>query len=183
MLKCITLTVVGFSVAMLVFIGSVSATEPLFTKCATSLREQYADWTLLCGIAINGDTKTKICSMQQQQVQQQKDGQSQRLLAIDLQPEGKSLSGILVLPLGLKLEKGVMLQTEGWNLAAPTAYRTCLASGCIVDIKANEKMTAAMTKSMSLDVKVVTDDGKDATFPISLDGFQNALNRASDLLK
>lgn len=163
--------------------GAVFAADPALPNGATSLREQYGDWTVLCGIAADGDKKTKICSIQQEQVRQVKDGPSQRVLAVDLKPKEKGLEGILVLPLGLKLDKGAMLTIDDGKASNANPFRTCVFAGCVVDIKADAKMTAALTTGNTIAVKTVTDEGKNADFAISLNGFQNATNRVSELMK
>lgn len=167
-----------------VFIASAAAaTEPGLPNGATSLREQYADWTILCGIAVDGDKKSKVCSMHQEQVRQVKNGPSQRVLAIELQPKGKGLEGGLVLPLGLKLDKGATLKIDDGKASEASPFRTCVFAGCIVDIKADDKMAASLAKGKTIAVRTTTDEGKDADFSISLNGFQNARNRVSELMK
>ncbi|WP_421533823.1 invasion associated locus B family protein [Ochrobactrum quorumnocens] len=183
MLKKLAICVAGVSVAVLGNIGLAMATEPTLPNGATSLREQYADWTVLCGIASDGDKKTKVCSLQQEQVRQVKNGPSQRVLAVELQPKDTGLEGVLVLPLGLKLDKGTTLKIDEGKASDASSFRTCVFAGCIVDVKANDKMAAALGKGKVLSVKAVTDEGKDADFSISLNGFQNALNRVGELTK
>ncbi len=159
------------------------AADPTLPNGATSLREQYADWTVLCGITTDGDNKTKVCSMQQEQVRQVKNSPSQRVLAVELQPKDKGLQGVLVLPLGLKLEKGATLKIDDGKASDASPFRTCAFSGCIVDIKADDKMAAALGKGKAIAIKTVSDDGKDADFSISLNGFQNAMNRVDELMR
>ncbi|MES5047097.1 invasion associated locus B family protein [Rhizobium nepotum] len=164
-------------------VATANAADPTLPNGATSLREQYADWTVLCGIATDGDKKTKVCSMQQEQVRQVKNGPSQRVLAVELQPKNKRLEGVLVLPLGLRLDKGSTMKIDSDKASDASPFRTCLFAGCIVDIKADDKMTVALGKGKTLSVKTVTDEGKDADFSISLNGFQNALNRVGELTR
>lgn len=183
MLKKLAICVAGVSVVVLGNIGLAIAAEPTLPNGATSLREQYADWTVLCVIGADGDKKTKLCSMQQEQVRQVKNGPSQRVLAVELQSKDKGLEGVLVLPLGLKLDKGSTLKIDDGKASDTNSFRTCVLAGCIVDIKADDKMSAALGKGKALSVKTMTDEGKDADFSISLNGFQNALNRVNELMK
>lgn len=177
----------AFGVAAIGIAASVSgaafAADTSLPNGATSLREQYADWTVLCGITTDGDRKTKICSMQQEQARQVKNGPSQRVVAVELQQKGKYLQGVLALPLGLKLEKGATLKIDDGKASDPHQFRTCLFAGCVIDISADDKMTAALAKGKTIAVKTMTDEGKDADFSISLSGFQSALNRVSELMK
>ncbi len=163
--------------------ASAYAADPSLPNGATSLREQYADWTVLCGIAADGDKKTKVCSMQQEQVRQVENGPSQRVLAVELQPRDKGLQGVLVLPLGLKLDKGATLKIDDGKVSDASPFRTCIFAGCIVDIVADDKMAASVGKGKTLSVKTITDEGKDADFSISLNGFQNAMKRVGELMK
>lgn len=183
MLKRFSLIAAGVGIAALTGISVVFAADPTLPNGATSLREQHADWTVLCGIVTDGDKKTKVCSMQQEQARQVQNGPSQRVLAVELQPKDKGLAGVLVLPLGLRLDKGAVLQIDESKASAATPYRTCLFAGCVVDIAADAKMVAALGKGKALSVKTVTDEGKDAGFSISLNGFQNAMNRVGELMK
>ncbi|KAB2763171.1 invasion associated locus B family protein [Brucella anthropi] len=178
--KSVILTGIGMAALA---VASAFAADPSLPNGATSLREQYADWTVLCGINTDGDKKTKVCSMQQEQVRQVKNGPSQRVLAVELQPKDKGLEGVLVLPLGLKLDKGATLKIDEGKASDASPFRTCVFAGCIVDIKADDKMAASLGKGKAIAVKTVSDEGKDADFSISLNGFQNAMNRVNELMK
>jgi len=178
--KSVILTGIGMAALAA---ASAFAADPSLPNGATSLREQYADWTVLCGINTDGDNKTKVCSMQQEQVRQVKNGPSQRVLAVELQPKDKGLEGVLVLPLGLKLDKGATLKIDEGKASDASPFRTCVFAGCIVDIKADDKMAASLGKGKAIAVKTVSDEGKDADFSISLNGFQNAMNRVNELMK
>ncbi|WP_449415480.1 invasion associated locus B family protein [Ochrobactrum teleogrylli] len=178
--KSVILTGIGMAALAA---ASAYAAEPSLPNGATSLREQYADWTVLCGITADGDKKIKVCSMQQEQVRQVKNGPSQRVLAVELQPKDKGLQGVLVLPLGLKLDKGAMLKIDDGKASDASPFRTCVFAGCIVDIAADDKMAASLGKGKAIAVKTISDDGKDADFTISLNGFQNAMNRVGELMK
>lgn len=178
--KSVILTGIGMAALAA---ASAFAADPSLPNGATSLREQYADWTVLCGINADGDKKTKVCSMQQEQVRQVKNGPSQRVLAVELQPKDKGLEGVLVLPLGLKLDKGATLKIDEGKASDASPFRTCVFAGCIVDIKADDNMVASLGKGKEIAVKTVSDEGKDADFSISLNGFQNAMNRVNELMK
>jgi len=183
MLKRIIPVVAGM--AMLAGSAGVAlAAEPSLPNGASSLREQYSDWTVICGIASDKDKKTtKICSMQQEQVRQIKNGPSQRVLAIDLKPDGKGLQGILVLPLGLKLADGAVLKIDDSKPKDAMAFRTCLFAGCVADLKIDDKMAGSLAKGKTLSIKSMSDEGKETPFSVSLNGFQSALNRLHELTK
>ncbi|TPK96485.1 hypothetical protein FJ938_27220 [Mesorhizobium sp. B2-4-14] len=74
---------------------------------ATSLREGHGDWTVSCNLATQNGANVKVCALSQEQT----DSQSrQRVLAMELRPAGETVQGMLVLPFGLALEKGVTLR-------------------------------------------------------------------------
>ncbi|OIS91058.1 invasion associated locus B family protein [Brucella cytisi] len=183
MLKKAITTIAGLAIVASVT-GAAMAAEPALPNGASSLREQYSDWTVLCGISTDKDKKkTKICSMQQEQVRQIKNGPSQRVLAVDLKPSESGLEGILVLPLGLKLADGAVLKIDDGKPQEAMAFRTCLFAGCVADMKIDGKMVGALAKGKTLSVKSVSDEGKETPFSISLNGFQSAFNRLQELTK
>lgn len=172
---------IGIAVSMSPTADATKLTPP---NGAASLREQYSDWTVVCVIAADGDKKMKKpCSMQQEQARRVKNGPSQRVLAVELQPKDKSLAGVLVLPLGLTLDKGATLKIDDGKAADNKSFRTCVLAGCTVDIKADDKMSAALGKGKALSVKTMSNEGKSADFSISLNGFQNAFSRVNELMK
>lgn len=183
MLISVLRSVAGASVAALVISNPALAVDTSLPGGATSLREQHADWTVICGVDKKDDKQTKNCILQQEQVRQLKNGPSQRVLAVEVQPKGKEADAVLVLPLGLKLDKGAALQIDDGKDIASNPYRTCLLAGCVVSVSADAKMVALLGKGKALTVKTMTDDGKDANFTISLNGFQSAFDRAIELQK
>ncbi|MCB5205573.1 invasion associated locus B family protein, partial [Neorhizobium sp. T786] len=154
-----------------------------FPHGASSLREQHGDWTVICSTGKSGDEDVKSCILQQEQVRQVTNGPSQRVLAIEFQRNAKGLEGVLVLPLGLNLVDGAVLQIDGNKAMEPRPFRTCLYAGCIVNVTADDKMVAGLAKGKAMTVKTTNNEGKATEFSISLAGFQAALERASDLVK
>ncbi|MBZ3691920.1 invasion associated locus B family protein [Phyllobacterium calauticae] len=175
MLKSVLLSLAGAGIAALAIYNPAFAADSGLPGGATSLREQYGAWTVICGV---DDKQAKNCVLQQEQVRQVKNSPSQRVLAVEIQPKGKEADALLVLPLGLKLVGGAVLQIDDGKASAANPFRTCVPAGCIVSVKADAKMLALLGNGKSLAVKTTTDDGKEANFAITLDGFQSALNRA-----
>ncbi|WP_052503016.1 invasion associated locus B family protein [Brucella anthropi] len=160
-----------------------AAASDAFSGGATSVREQHGDWSLICAVVEKNERKTKDCVIQQEQVKKAENGPSQRVLAIEFHRQNKELNGVLVLPLGLRLEDGVVLQVDDAKPMAKKNFSTCLYSGCLVDLTAEQKVDASLVKGKTLSVKAVTNDEKPIEFSVSLNGFQTALDRASELLK
>jgi invasion protein IalB len=177
------LTVAGFSyskfssaaVALLALAGSAFAQDNVskLPNGASSLQETYQDWSLAC----QGTPQT-ICTVSQQQTQQN----GQRVMAIELKRNGDgTLAGNLILPFGLALDAGVVLQIDDAAPQKPLRYSTCLPIGCLVPINVDAKTVAALKTSAALKVKVQGMDTKEAVLPISLKGLAAAVDRLAAL--
>jgi len=142
---------------------------------ASALQETYEDWQVSCA----GQGATKHCALTQQQA----DGKTrQRMLAIELHAaHDDKASGILVLPFGLALEKGVALQVDDASPLPALHFRTCLPAGCLVPLAFDGAMLAALRQGSTLKVKASADGGAEAAFTISLNGFVSALDRTAAL--
>ncbi|WP_246684919.1 invasion associated locus B family protein [Mesorhizobium sp. B2-7-1] len=173
LLVATALLVMGFAI-------SAFADETALPGGATSLREGHGDWTVACNATTQSGAAGKACSLSQEQA----DGQSrQRILAVELRPNGDVLQGTLVLPFGLALDQGVTLQIDDGVVVPPLRFRTCLPGGCIVDLSFDIETVAALRKGTSLKVKVVADGGKETNLALSLKGFPSALDRTTALLQ
>ncbi|SDR27423.1 Invasion protein IalB, involved in pathogenesis [Rhizobiales bacterium GAS191] len=144
---------------------------------ASSLQETYQDWQVACVQQGAG----KHCALSQQQ----SDSKSQqRVLSIELSmPRPDKAEGVLILPFGLALDKGVILQVDDGAPAPAIRFRTCLPVGCVVPIAFEAPTLAAIRKAGVIKVKVVADNGSDAAFSISLKGFAGALERTVALAR
>ena len=166
------------SVALLAAVAFAAAQEPSLPGGAASLREMHGDWAVTC--AIQGDKKTKACVFSQEQFA--KDTR-QRLVAIELKPAAASLKGVLVLPFGLALEKGVTYQLDEGQPGAVQRFRTCLPAGCLIAIDFDAKFVTSLKSAKTLRIKAAADGGQETTFSISLAGFPSAFDRTMALSK
>jgi len=142
---------------------------------ASSLQETYQDWSVSC--VQQGAGKRCVLT----QVQNQQNGQ--RVLAIELNaPAGNKVTGSAILPFGLALASGVILQVDDEAASAPSlAFRTCLPGGCIVPLSFDAPAIVALRAGAALQLKAVSDDGREIPFSISLKGFSTALDRVNTL--
>jgi len=76
----------------------------------SSLQETYGDWTVAC---LTQET-IRRCAMAQRLVQQDE----RQVVAAELSLADEGMSGLLVLPFGLALERGVALAVDGAPLAS-----------------------------------------------------------------
>jgi invasion protein IalB len=141
---------------------------------ATSLQETFGDWRVACVV----EGAAKRCSLTQEQVNQQS---RQRVLAIEVSSAGDKLDGVLLMPFGLALDRGVSLQINDQPGQTSLKFRTCLPGGCLVPLSFDGKIVAALRAGTTLKAKAIADGGQDQPFTISLKGFGQALDRVAVL--
>lgn len=143
---------------------------------ATSLQETFSDWQVGC--VVQGPAKR--CSITQEQVNQQS---RQRVLAVELAVAADKLEGVLLMPFGLALDKGVALQIDDQPSANMLKFRTCLPGGCLVPLNFDGKTVAALRVGTVVKLRAVADGGQDQLYTISLKGFAPAIDRITSLSK
>lgn len=147
---------------------------------ASSLTETYGNWTVSCRVQKQGENQKVLCSMSQQQVNDQR----QRALTIELGATDKNgIAGAFVLPFGLNLATGVTLQLDEAAADKPLGFATCLPSGCIVPVNFDAAKTGTLSKGQNLSVMAQAMDGNNIKLNVPLDGFTAALKRVKDLTK
>ena len=149
---------------------------PALPGGASSQQEIYQDWRVACQVVTN----VKSCVLTQQQYQQ--DGR--RVLAIELAaPGGDTVAGTLVLPLGLALDAGVILQIDEKPAMPPMRLRTCVPAGCLVDVGFDAPTLAALRGGVALKVKATADGGAAMSLSVSLRDFGAAFDRVAALAR
>lgn len=145
---------------------------------ASSLNESYEDWQVLCG----SQEGKAVCNLTQTQTQQ---ASGQRVLDIRLNPASEDgiVRGVLTLPFGLALDRGVVFQVDESEPAAPLGFSTCLPAGCIVPVAVDKALLAAMRGGAALKLATVAVQGQATPFSISLKGFAKAFDRAAEIAK
>lgn len=145
---------------------------------ASSLREAHGDWQVAC-TAPEGSVH---CAMSQTQVRGKN---RQRVLSIELTTadDGKAANGVLVLPFGLKLARGVTYQLDEGPTGAIQPVRTCLPVGCLVDIAFDANTVASLRGGSQLNVVATADGGREMVLSVSLTGFSSAYDRVVALLQ
>lgn len=163
-----------FGVGLIGGAGPLAAQQPTFPGGAQSINEAFQDWQVVCNI-LKG---TKRCAVSQQQADSRT---RQRLLAVELQPKADSAQGLMFLPFGLSLEKGVLLKVGDTRMAA-LRFSTCLPQGCVVPLSFDAKGVALLKKGAALRIEAANDAGQPQVFSVSLKGFGPALDRAAMLI-
>jgi len=145
------------------------------SSAPTSLSETYEDWTLACSTR----SDKRICSTFQRQAR--KGGQM--VLAIELTPgANKSVTGTLILPFGLDLDKGVAFAVDDTAPGKPSRFATCLPVGCLVSLSFTDKAAAALRSGKAFKITVhAYEGGPEIPLSVSLKGLGNALDRIATL--
>jgi invasion protein IalB len=135
-----------------------------------TLSEAIDDWQVVCSETA---TDPNNCTMLQQLMTQK----GQRILAIELRPAGRSLTGTLIMPFGLDLATGVRLQVDNTDQTKPLPFATCLYDGCIVPLNLTEAITTAIRAGNQMKVTAMGYDGDEFALAISLKGVSRASDR------
>lgn len=172
----VRLGMVGMALLLPVLLGGAVMAAGL-PGGASSLQETYQDWRVICA---QPEAKNLICTFSQLQTNQQ----GQRVLAIEMTPSGAAAaSGNLVLPFGLLLDAGAVLQVDEAAPAAAQRFSTCLPDGCVAPIAFTGEALSALRAGTKLNVHLQpADGGGTMVLPISLRGFSRAFERTLELL-
>lgn len=141
---------------------------------AQSLSETFEDWQVACAMPQG----VKSCAVGQQQADAKT---RQRLLSVEIRPKGAGAEGVLLMPFGLALDKGVTLKAGEADLGPALRFSTCLPQGCIVPLALDAKALGLLRKAPALTLSAFADNGQKVAFPVSLKGFPAALDRAAAL--
>lgn len=137
---------------------------------ANSLTEVHGDWTVSC-VATDGDAS---CAILQRQV---RGGDRQLVLSIELvaADNGRSASGLLILPFGLRLDAGVLLAVDDAAPLPTLRFSTCLPAGCVVPLEFHEDTTPMMQQCGNMQVTAIANDsGQQVKLSIPLAGLGSA---------
>lgn len=161
-------------------LGAVPAiAAPSLPGEASSLSEVHGDWTVGCGIQGQGSAAKLSCAVSQRQ----SDKASQRqILLLELTPSNESAKGVLVLPLGVDLARGAVLQVDTGKATPPQAYSTCVPAGCVVPLNFDAANLKLLRAGKTLNVVASAVGGKAVKLAVPLDGLPAALDRAGTLL-
>jgi invasion protein IalB len=109
----------------------------------------------------------------------------QRSFAIELQaPRDGKTEGMLILPFGLALGQGVKIMLEDKPLGQTTPFSTCMPTGCIAPVSLPTAAVDSVKKAKTMAVTAMPFDRiEPVVFPITLDGFAQALDRVAGLAK
>jgi invasion protein IalB len=168
--------------------GQAGATTGSFPGGALSLRETHGDWLLTCSVDAASGRKSCVVS------QEQSDAKSrQRVLMLQIKPDGPGGEGLLILPFGLLLENGATLRVEQVANVTPGAppppqlslkIRTCLPVGCVAPFALDAATLGAVRLAKQVTITArAAETSQDVSFKVSPAGFGSAYDRAAALLR
>jgi invasion protein IalB len=174
--RSVSTFVAGLALLAVPLAAAAQAPQAQLPNGASNVSETYQDWQMVCSM----QQEAKRCSVNQQQADSKT---SQRVLAVELQPQGDKAEGVLAMPFGLLLDKGVTLKVGEADIGPTLRFRTCLPQGCLVPISLDAKALAALRKSNTLTVSAVSVADQPMSLSVSLKGFGQALDRVAALAR
>ena len=127
----------------------------------------YQDWRTACPAA---SEKGQNCRMVQQ-VMDTRTGQPVVTVAVTIKDKDSILD--LSVPLGVLLPPGAGLAL-GTDKPIVFPFRTCTQTGCVAELKLDDKIIASMNTAKDGKVLVAGMDSKAVAIPISMKGYTDA---------
>ncbi len=140
-------------------------------------QEDYQDWRVSC-VETDGETR---CILQQQLLNMKT---NQSILSLELEmPSDGSGEGTIIMPLGMAVDRDSSLQIDDAEDLRRLKIETCVPAGCISHFEIDTDFMRAMRRARTLKVQLysATAEGRRVTFPLSLEGFPQALDRSTAL--
>lgn len=129
----------------------------------------YKDWRLACP----ADTDAKSYCALASDVVEPKTGTHLAQLTWGVEANKSDARVIVVsVPLTVLIQPGLGLQVG--DKTTTYKYATCLPTGCIVTIPADDKLADAMQNATTLGIVVTSERGEPITLPVSVQGFKDA---------
>ncbi|MDO5604122.1 MAG: invasion associated locus B family protein [Paracoccus sp. (in: a-proteobacteria)] len=140
---------------------------------ASAITDVYGNWTVACAAEVEGPR----CAVTQIQVDPQS---GQRLLSAEMaRGEDGAAEGIVLLPFGLALDRGAVLEIG--ESSEDLAYSTCFPGGCVIPVTLSAETLAAAPDAMNL-ATIIQDSGETLNFSIPLPGLTQALDRMAGIM-
>ena len=104
-------------------------------------------------------------------------------VSIAYMPTGDKHVIQIAVPLGIAIQKGLILSTDSY-VSPQLHYRRCDRGGCYVEMLIDSQTIGALAASTgSAKIKIVADGGKVFEIPFSLNGFSDAHGAMQDLAR
>ena len=158
--------------------GSCAAAAPAAPAEQKLTERQFKDWTVRCGRP--SEQAPEVCEMQQQQTD--KEGRTVMAVAVGKVPGASDLGLLIIVPLGVLLPAGVMLQIDSGS-EVPLQVNRCERQGCRIELLLKPDLLARFKSGSQAKVFFEAFDPqgerRQLGIPISLLGFTAALNEVA----
>jgi invasion protein IalB len=139
---------------------------------------QFKDWTVRCGR--QDEQGPEVCEMQQQQTD--KEGRTVMAVAVGKVPGSPDLGLLIMVPLGVLLPAGVMLQIDS-GAEMPLQVNRCERQGCRIELLLKPELLTRFKSGSQAKVFFEAFDPQGERrrlgIPISLLGFTAALDQVA----
>ncbi|HTJ57266.1 MAG TPA: invasion associated locus B family protein [Devosiaceae bacterium] len=170
---------ISLAILLLTLASTPAMAAPSLPGGASSLSEAHGDWSVGCAVQGQGDASKLACNVSQRQLDK---ANQRQVLAIELTPAAGTARGVLAMPLGMELDKGVVLQVDAGKSTPAQPYATCIAAGCIVPVNFDAANLKLLRTGKTLNVLAAAANGKPIKLAVPLTGLPAALDRATALL-
>jgi invasion protein IalB len=139
---------------------------------------QFKDWTVRCGR--QNEQGPEVCEMQQQQTD--KEGRTVMAVAVGKVPGSSELGLLIMVPLGVLLPAGIMLQIDS-GAEMPMQVNRCERQGCRIEMLLKPDLLTRLKSGSQAKVFFEAFDPQGERrrlgIPISLFGFTAALEQVA----
>ena len=139
--------------------------------------KQFGDWLVRC-FAVKSPSP---CDMFELLANKQT---KQRIMSVSIAyiPAGDRHVIQIAVPLGVLIQKGLVLATESYT-SPVWHYRRCDRGGCYVEMLLQPDAVGALTGGTQAKVTIYAEGGKEFNVPFSLKGFADAHGAMTDLAR
>jgi invasion protein IalB len=163
------LALAGIAAGLVLAAGAALAQGDQASASKGEVVKTVGDWQVRCFSVQNSNP----CDMYWQ-IKNPQTGQRVVEVSIAYSPAADRHLAVIILPLGVSIPKGVVIQTDAYTSPA-LKYRMCSRDGCFVQTVIENPVIESIAKSgPQAKINIAGDDGKAYTLPLSLNGFAGA---------
>jgi invasion protein IalB len=177
-MKSIRKFVAGALALGLVSVGAAYAENAPGAPVQPSETKPFGDWTVRCYPVKSPSPCDMFELLANKQTQQ-------RVLSVSIayMPSGDRHVIQIAVPLGVSIQRGLILQSDAYTSPA-LHYRRCDRGGCYVEmLMQNEAVQALASAGAQAKIRVFAVTGKAFEIPFSLNGFSDAHGAMQDLAR
>jgi len=128
----------------------------------------YQDWRLICP----SDKEQKAACGMTSDVVDPRSGTKLAQLSLGSQVDKNKEEIVVSVPLTVLIQPGLGLQIGSDTKTYP--YMTCIATGCVTMIPADDKLLGSLNSASSIALVVTAQNGRSVSLPVSVKGYGDA---------